>query len=233
LLARLASPNAEDRKLYEQAIKDQEDLLNLDQAEPENRIKLARYLNNLAMLEAKSNTAKAERSFRKARNLLAGLDAARASLPDARWQEARASNNLATILARKGHNDEAGTILKRARDTLDRLTLEFPRIVQYRRELASIFNNLAVLGQRTENRNAAAEAYRQSADQLKQLARKNPQVPDYRENQDIALFQLGLLQGSGGQLLSSQVLTRAQMAVLLSRMATLEAQASGSGSTGG
>ncbi len=45
--------------------------------------------------------------------------------------------------------------------------------------------------------------------------------------------QLGLLQGSGGQLLSGQVLTRAQMAVLLSRMAALEVQASGSGSTGG
>jgi hypothetical protein len=38
-------------------------------------------------------------------------------------------------------------------------------------------------------------------------------------------IQLGLLQGSGGQLLANQPLTRAQMAVLLARLAVLEAEA--------
>ena len=193
LLARLASPSAEDRKLYEQAIKDQQDLINLDPNEPENRIKLARYLNNLALLESKSDSTKAERSFRKALDLLAGLDAARAGLPDARWQAARASNNLATIVEGKGHRDEAETIFKRARDAMNRLTLEFPRILQYRRELALIFKNLGALGQRIKNQQLTAEGFRQSASQLEELARANPQVPDYRADRDIALFQLGLL----------------------------------------
>ncbi len=45
-------------------------------------------------------------------------------------------------------------------------------------------------------------------------------------------IQLGLLQGSNGQLLANQPLTRAQMAVLLARLAVLEAQAAASAGTG-
>ena len=44
--------------------------------------------------------------------------------------------------------------------------------------------------------------------------------------------QLGLLKGSGGQLLADQPLTRAQMAVLLARLAMLEAEASSTSSSG-
>ena len=111
LLARLVSPAAEDKRLYDQAIKDQEALLALDPGDPENRLKLARYLNNLAILEARRDPAKAEREFHKALDLLAGLDPTRASLPGPRWQAARASNNLATSCSGKGRDGEAEKIL--------------------------------------------------------------------------------------------------------------------------
>ena len=158
LLARLARPDGEGRKLYDQAIEDQKALLKLDPKASDNKVKLARYLNNLAILESRSDRSNAERSFRKALDLLAGLDPMRAGLPDARWQAARASNNLATLAGRK---EEAEPMLNRARDLLGRLTTEFPRILQYRRELASVFNNLGKLGRNTRNENKAAEAFRQ------------------------------------------------------------------------
>jgi tetratricopeptide (TPR) repeat protein len=128
LLARLASPDARERKLYNQAIKDQEALLALDPGAPENRLKLARYLNNLAILEARTDPAKAEQTLRRVLDQFAGLDFVKASLPGARWQAARASNNLATLLADKGRVQEAEKLLKQARDALDRLSAEFPRI---------------------------------------------------------------------------------------------------------
>jgi eukaryotic-like serine/threonine-protein kinase len=193
LLARLASPNAEDRKLYDQAIKDQEDRLNLDPANAQNHIRLARYLNNLAILESRSDPAKAEQALRRVLDLIAGLDPVRAALPGARWQAARASNNLATLLGSKRRNEEAEPILKRARDTLDRLAAEFPQILQYRRELASIFNNLGNIERDTNQNDRAAEAYRQGVTHLESLAQGPTQVPDYRQNIDIALFQLALL----------------------------------------
>lgn len=45
-------------------------------------------------------------------------------------------------------------------------------------------------------------------------------------------IQLGLLQGSNGQLLANESLTRAQMAVLLARLAVLEAAAGSSTASG-
>jgi serine/threonine-protein kinase len=208
LLARLASPSAEDRKLYDQAIKDQEALLSVDPGEPENRINLARYLNNLAILEARSDPAKAENRLRKVQELLTGLNAARASLPAARWQAARASNNLGNLLESKGQHHESEKTLKHARDALDRLTAEFPRILQYRRELASIFNNLGRVGRDTRQMDLAIEAYRQAADQLKEMAQGNPQVPDYQEELDIALVQLGLLQAEANKAAGEETLAR-------------------------
>ena len=186
-------PTAEDKRLYDQAISDQEALLALDPADPENRLKLARYLNNLAILESRRDPEKAERDFHRALDLLSGLDPTRASLPGPRWQAARASNNLATLLSGKGREEEAERILKQARDALERLTVEFPRILQYRRELASIFNNLGRAGWLTKQEELAARSFRQAAELLSDLARRNPQVPDYQEDRDIALFQLGLL----------------------------------------
>jgi hypothetical protein len=48
-------------------------------------------------------------------------------------------------------------------------------------------------------------------------------VPPWAHGAVALAVQLGLLQGSGGQVLADQVLTRAQMAVLLARLAYLEA----------
>jgi tetratricopeptide (TPR) repeat protein len=208
LLARRASPNAEDRKLYDEAIKDQEALLSLAPGESENRLKLARYLNNLAVLEARSDPAKAEGRLKKVEEILAGQAPAQASLPGARWQAARASNNLGTLLARGGHADRSETTLMKARDSLARLSAEFPRIAQYRRELASVFNNLGRLGRDTKRNDLAAEGYRQAAAQLKELAQRNPTVPDYQEEMDIALVQLGLLKAEADPASGQEELAR-------------------------
>jgi serine/threonine-protein kinase len=192
LLSRLANPHPEDEQLYRQAIKDQEALLALSPDDPENRLKLARYLNNLGILEARTEPAKAEREFRRGLDLLAGLDRTNSDLPSARWQGARASNNLATLLWDEGRGAKSQEMLKQARDVLDRLTAEFPRILQYRRELASIFNNLGRVGRGSKQNDPAAESFRQAANLLKELAKRYPQVPDYQEDMDIALFQVGL-----------------------------------------
>lgn len=204
LLARLAYFKAEDRSLYDQAIKDQESLVSAAPNDPENRIKLARYLNNLAILEARSDRSKAEQSLRKALDLLTSLEPARAALPDARWQEARALNNLATLKVRK---EEIKHVLIRARDILDRLTVEFPRIIQYRRELASVFHNLGKLGLNAGKNAQAAEAFRRGGDHLALLTEKHPQVPDFRQHRDIALFQLGLLKAQTDLAQGEQELT--------------------------
>lgn len=56
-------------------------------------------------------------------------------------------------------------------------------------------------------------------------------VPAWAHGSIALAIGLGLLQGSGGQIDASQVLTRAQMAVLLARMAYLEALATQSSSS--
>ena len=146
LLARLVSPAAEDKQLYDQAIKDQEALLALDPADPENRLKLARYLNNLAILESRRDPEKAERDFHRVLDLLSGLDPTRASCR-ARGGKRPAPRTTWRLSSRaRAATEEAEKILKQARDALERLTAEFPRILQYRRELASIFNNLGRAG---------------------------------------------------------------------------------------
>ena len=99
---RLASPRPEDKELYQKAVKDQEALLAMKPDLPENLVKLSQYLNNLANLEARTDPARAEHDYRKILDLLAGLDRTRATLPGARWQITRASNNLASIMAGKG-----------------------------------------------------------------------------------------------------------------------------------
>jgi serine/threonine-protein kinase len=197
LLVRLANPRPEDKELYHQAVKDQEALLAVKPDLPENRVKLSQYLNNLANLEARTDPARAERDYRKILDLLAGLDRTRGALPGARWQIARASNNLGSLMADKGQaNKSAEAFLIRARDELDRLSAEFPGILQYRRELASIFNNLGRLGRGREQAELASESFRQAANLLKPLATKYPQVPDYRQNLAIVQFQLNLLRAA-------------------------------------
>jgi serine/threonine-protein kinase len=199
LLARLVSPQAEDKALYAQAIKDQTLELSLDPKAPENRVKLAQYLNNLASLEARTDASSAERDYRKILALLAGLDPIQSSLPAARWQGARASNNLAVILVDNQQRDQdAEALWNQARDHLGRLTAEFPRIVQYRRELASIFNNLGRLALNRKRPELAAESLRHAAELLEGLVAADSQVPDYQQNLFLAKFQLELLRAAAG-----------------------------------
>ncbi len=194
LLARLASPGPEDRELYLQAVKDQEDRVSAKPGQQENRIKLSQYLNNLAILESRTNPARAEGEYRKIVQLVEGLDRTRATLPGARWQLARASNNLGSLLAgRQPASKDAEAFLNRARDELDRLFTEFPGILQYRRELASIFNNLGRYSRDRQQPALAAEWFRKAASLLEPLATEYPQIPDYRQNLAIVRFQLELL----------------------------------------
>jgi serine/threonine-protein kinase len=198
LLARLASPRPEDKELYHQAVKDQEALLVTKPDQPENLVKLTQYMNNLANLESRTDSVQAEHRYRKILDLLAGLDRTRAALPGARWQVARASNNLASIVASKGEAKSALALLITARDELDRLSAEFPAILQYRRELASIFNNLGRLGRDREQTDLASESFHRATGLLEPLAAKYPEVPDYRQNLAIDEFQLNLLKVAAG-----------------------------------
>jgi serine/threonine-protein kinase len=209
LLARLTSPRSEDKVLYTQAIKDQEAELSLDPKEPENLVKLAQYLNNLANLETRTDSAGAERDYRKILDLLAGLNPIQRFLPGARWQGARASNNLATILMENKKRDkDAESLWNQARADLEHLSAEFPRIVQYRRELASIFNNLGRLAVDRKQRDLAAESFLRTASLLQGLADADPKVPDYQQNLFLARFQLGLLRFEVGSAGSEQDLDR-------------------------
>jgi serine/threonine-protein kinase len=194
LLVRLANPRPEDKALYQQAIKDQQALLNLKPDSAENRIKLARYLNNLGILEAKTDPGAAERDFRKILDLIEGLSQPQRALPGARWQVARTSNNLGSIIYNKEPaSKSAEQLIIQARDELRQLAVEFPAILQYRRELASILTNLGRLARDRELTELASEAFNQAAGVLGLLAERYPQVPDYRQNLAIAHFQLSLL----------------------------------------
>jgi hypothetical protein len=196
LLARLVRPDAVDRQLYDQAIQDQHALI--DNGDPKNRLKLARYRNNLAILEARRDKAKADRDFHEVLEILAEPETA-STLPAARWQRARASNNLAILLLASQQDADAETLWSQARDELAPLSAQFPRINQYRRELASVLNNLGNLARNRDQHDLATDSFRQVTQLLEELARTDPDVPDYQQNLEIARFELELLRLEAGQ----------------------------------
>ena len=77
---------------------------------PEYLTRLARYRNNLGMLQdASGHSQDAEATFRDTLKLLEPSVQGPAALPGARWQFARIANNLGALLYNRKH-DEAGAL---------------------------------------------------------------------------------------------------------------------------
>ena len=132
---------------------------NLTAGEPDEAG--SQYLNNLAILEARTRPGPG-RASNSARSLTCWRVWTPPGVPCRApgGKAARASNNLAHALGRHGTGEQErrDDSLSRARDELDRLFAEFPRILQYRRELASIFNNLGRLGRDREQAELASRS---------------------------------------------------------------------------
>ena len=87
-----------------------------------------------------------------------------------RWQVARVSGNLGSLLLQKRQTaDEAGTHLHRAEALLRKLTAEFPTVAQYAQELASVEYNLGMLAMTTKKLDQAATSFKESTRLLEAL----------------------------------------------------------------
>jgi serine/threonine-protein kinase len=181
VLARAArvGDRVEDRTALEAAIAVQKELVEKIGGQPELRTRLARYRNNLGILQsASADPSDAEKTFRGTLDLLAPSLKDREALPAVRWQLARVSNNLG-ILLRKERPDDAGSHLRQAEALLQKLVNEFPRVAQYTLELASVESNLGRLAQERQPEKAL-ECYREAARLFGSLKERFPGAPIYR-----------------------------------------------------
>jgi eukaryotic-like serine/threonine-protein kinase len=179
LVARRGAGRAEEAA-YEAALAVQQKLVQQYGDRPEFRTKLARSRNNLAMLKnAAGNSQDAEKIFSATLELLSSSIEGPQALPGARWQFARASNNLGALLL-VHRRDGAGEPLRRAREILMKLTAEFPAVAQYSQELASINFNLGLMAQFAGHPEEAVASLQDSARLLESLRHRFPESPVYR-----------------------------------------------------
>jgi serine/threonine protein kinase len=191
VLARRATRRADDEKVYQAVLATQRALVEEYRDRPEMRTRLARYLNNHAMLErALGHNKEAESSLAETMKLMEPWLTGPQALPGARWQWGRAANNLATIRIVQGSLDEAVSLLARAREILTALTSEFPSIPAYRQELGVVHYNLGLAAARAGSAQTAALAYRNAANLLEALVRDYPGVPAYKLRYSMALLAL-------------------------------------------
>ncbi len=163
---------------------------------PEYRTRLARYRNNLAILQrALGNLQDSESTLRSTLDLLAPLAEGSQPLPGPRWQVARLANNLGSLLLLRKRTDEAGTPLHQAEGLLRTLTGEFPAVAQYSFELASVEYNLG-LAAGTVHPDQAVAAFKESMRLLEVLKERFPEMPAYRMK--LAISQVGLGQALAG-----------------------------------
>ena len=195
LLARQTRRSPQQEEAYQQAIADQEALLVEGGHDPESVEKLARYRNNLAILEARSRPDLAERRLLDILSSIDKLDRPSRGLPGPRWQQGRAWNNLAALLMQQAARaGEADPKLESSRSILETLTAEFPRIPQYRRELAVIASNQGRRARRMDQPAEAAGRFREAIGLLETLAKDEPEIPDYQQLLAVARGDLaGLL----------------------------------------
>ena len=190
LLARRGAATSEDLEAYRAAIEVQEALVKQFSGRPEYRTRLARYQNNLAILQrALGETSGAEATLRATLDSLAPWIEAPHPLPGPRWQVARVSNNLGSLLLRKRF-DEAGTHLRRWQGLLRTLADEFPTVMQYRLERASVEYNLGLLAANTHHPDQAVNFFKESARLLQELTSRFPGMPAYRMK--LAVSQVAL-----------------------------------------
>jgi eukaryotic-like serine/threonine-protein kinase len=179
LMARRGTGRAEEAA-YAAAIQVQQDLIRQFGDRPEYRTSLARYRNNLAMLQnAAGHPQDAEQTFRATLELLLPSIDGPQALPGAQWQYARASNNLGALFLGQ-RRDEASQPLRLAQDILMKLTAEFPTIAQYSVELSAVDYNLGLMGGSTGHPADAVASFQESVRLLESLLKRFPDAAAYR-----------------------------------------------------
>ena len=194
LLARRGSGTPADLEAYRTALEGQEALVKQFGDRPEFRTKLVRFRNNLAILQrALGSSAESEATLRATLDLLKPSLEGPDPLPAVRWQVARVSGNLGSLLLlnRRG-SEEAGAHLNVAETLLRKLTAEFPSVAQYALELASVEYNLGTLATNTGHRDQAVASFKESIQLLEKLKSRFPELPTYR-------MKLARLPGGAGQ----------------------------------
>ena len=180
LLARSGTAQTRDEAAYRAALEIQQGLVKQFADRPEFRTRLARFRNNLGMLQyATGLVSEAEVTFRATLELLAPSLEGPEKLPAPRWQYARASNNLGALLLSQRRGAEAAEPFGRARDLLRTLVAEFPSVPQYALELSSVEYNLGFLAGKRHPREAVA-SYQEAARLLETVKKRFPGVPAYR-----------------------------------------------------
>ena len=191
LLARRGTAGPDDVLAYRAALEVQQGLVKQYGDRPEFRTQLARFRNNLAILQnVLGNPRESEATLRATLELLAPSVQVQEPLPGPRWQFARVSNNLGSLLL-KGRTDEADNHLRRAQSLLSKLAAEFPVVTQYPLELASVEYNLGLLAAITGHPPDAIRSYKESVRLLETLKSRFPAIPAYRMKLAVSNVALG------------------------------------------
>ena len=193
LLARLPDRRHEDEDAYREAVRIQGDLVAKTRSRVEARRKLARMLNNLALLLAEAGRSdEAESLYREALTIQEAFHAADPDKPGDRWQLARTESNLGVLFQRIGHSSDAEERLEHARDLMKRLAADWPDVPDYRHELASILNNLGLVYAATARPREAVQAYREALTLRDRLAADFPNAVDYLQKRAGTRLNLAL-----------------------------------------
>jgi serine/threonine protein kinase len=181
LLARQGARSAADGAQYAAAIKALDQLAQSVKERPDSHVRRARYRNNQGILfYSLGRLEEAGLAFDETlQSLATEVDASGAS-PGARWQYARAANNLAGVFLGLSRPTEAEPLLTRAGEILQGLAAEFPGIASYRVELAAVAHNQGLLEQKRSRPVEAGAAFGRAVDLLRALKDESPRTPRYR-----------------------------------------------------
>src|SRR5262249_35834793 len=146
---------------------------------PENagyQQELARTHYNRGILRTDNAGLSDASDFREAIRLLQPLTQ-QSGLPDirrVRQELARTYNNLARLLRRSGHGDEARRFFEQAIQLHESILRDEPENREYKLELATFYNNLAILLEETSQLDQANEKNRQALDRFEAMAEPLP-----------------------------------------------------------
>jgi tetratricopeptide (TPR) repeat protein len=194
LLARQGSAKASDARIYAAALATQNKLAERYKDRKEFRARLARYRNNQGILLRA--LGKLDESGAILLDTIALLEPevnGPAPTPGARWQFARACNNVAGVYRATGGSSGAAAYLKRAERTLEGLVSEFPEAAAYRYELAAVLHNSGTLvpgGSHGIPNDDVIKDFSRALALMKQLCDEAPENPSY--NNRLATYQLSL-----------------------------------------
>jgi tetratricopeptide (TPR) repeat protein len=192
LLAKLKDRSKEDEALYIEAIAEQEAIVARPAATVEDRRELARFLNNLGILQSGSRRDAAGITLMKAQTIQDAIEAQSSTSAGFRWQRARTWNNLAILYASARQLDESYAYFTKARQAFETLEADFPKIPDYRRERAITLNNLAqILQVKPSDQAKPLDLFTQALEDQRYLLRDFPEVPDHKQKLALTLLHLG------------------------------------------